>query len=224
MDGDIADLPRLITIKQRHDAWLLVDEAHSFGVLGATGRGLCEHWGVDPQNIELSVGTLSKAFVSSGGFIGSSRNAIDWMRFSLPGFVYSVGLSPPTVGSAHAALSFLRGNPGRVAALHRQSAAFLECAREAGLNPGSAIGKGVVPLFFESASQTMYVAQRLMMAGIYAPPIVQVGVPKDQPRIRFFISASHTDAEIERAIDVIADAVHGGVRGQPVAQRAAAGL
>ncbi len=224
MDGDIPDLPQLVEIKNRHNAWLLVDEAHSFGVLGATGRGLCEHWGVDPQNIELYVGTLSKALVSSGGFIGSSRNAIDWLSFTLPGFVYSVGLSPPTIGSAHAALAFLRDNPGRVAALHRQSVYFLSRAREAGLNPGSAIGRGVVPLLFESASQTMYVAQRLMMAGIYAPPIVQIGVPKDQPRIRFFISASHTDAEIDRAIDVIADAVYGDLRGQPVAQRAAAGL
>ena len=212
MDGDIPDLPRLIEIKNEHDAWLLVDEAHSYGVLGATGRGLCEHFGVDPSNIEMSVGTLSKSFVSSGGFICSSKNVIDWLRFTLPGFVYSVGLSPATLGSAHAALRHLRAHPERAAALHQKSEYFVSRARQAGVNTGDAIGRGVVAVLFDSPEQTMLVSMTLMQAGIYAPPIVQVGIPKDQPRIRFFISAEHEEADIDRTIDIIADTIFSGGR------------
>lgn len=209
MDGDIPDLPRLVEMKNRHDAWLLVDEAHSYGVLGDHGKGVTEHFGIDPAEIELSVGTLSKSFVSSGGFICASAEVIAWLRFTLPGFVYSVGLSPATVGSANAAVNILRREPERVARLKQKSRLFRDSARAAGLNPGCAIGEAVVPLFFDSPEQTMLVSQVLMDHGIYAPPIVQVGVPKDQPRIRFFFSAAHRDEEILRAIDVTAAAVHG---------------
>lgn len=207
MDGDVPDLPELLRIKDQHDAWLLVDEAHSYGVLGATGRGLCEYFDVDPSAIDLSIGTLSKTFVSSGGFVGASANVIEWLRFTLPGFVYSVGLSPASTASAHAALSFLKDNPQRVQQLDQNSALFLNRARAAGLNTGDAIGSGVVPILFESPEQTMMVSQILLQAGIYAPPIVQVGVPKDQPRIRFFLSASHKAADIERVVDVMAEAL-----------------
>ncbi len=211
MDGDIPDLPRLIDIKSRHDSWLLVDEAHSYGVLGANGRGICEHFGVDPAEIELSVGTLSKSFVSSGGFICAAEDVIAWLRFTLPGFVYSVGLAPATVATAQAALNVLRAEPDRVGRLKQKSRLFLDAARTAGLNPGDAIGEAVVPLMFETPLQTMMVSQVLLEHGIYAPPIVQVGVPKDQPRIRFFFSAEHREQDILRAVDIAASAVHGNV-------------
>ncbi len=94
MDGDIPDLPRLVDIKNRHQAWLLVDEAHSYGVLGKTGRGVCEHFGIDPSEIELSVGTLSKSFVSSGGFVCASEDVISFLRFALPGFRLFRGPEP----------------------------------------------------------------------------------------------------------------------------------
>lgn len=209
MDGDIPDLPRLIEIKERHDAWLLVDEAHSYGVLGDTGRGICEHFDIDPSQIELSVGTLSKSFVSSGGFICASADIIAWLRFTLPGFVYSVGLAPSTTASANAALEVLKDEPDRVARVKAKSRLFMDTARAAGLTPGAAIGQAVVPLFFDDPMQTMMVSQVLLEAGIYAPPIVQVGVPKDQPRIRFFFSAEHRDRDIVRAVDVIAAALAG---------------
>ncbi|MCG6902388.1 MAG: aminotransferase class I/II-fold pyridoxal phosphate-dependent enzyme [Rhodobacter sp.] len=216
MDGDIPDLPRLIDIKTRHDAWLLVDEAHSYGVLGEHGRGICEYFDIDPGLIELSVGTLSKSFVSSGGFICASADVISWLRFTLPGFVYSVGLAPATVATARAALAVLREDKERVARLKRKSRLFLDSARAAGLNPGDAIGEAVVPLFFDDPMQTMMVSQILLEHGIYAPPIVQVGVPKDQPRIRFFFSAEHRDQDILRAVDVAVSALHDNVAVQMV--------
>ena len=135
MDGDIPDLPRLVEMKEKHDAWLLVDEAHSYGVLGKTGRGACEHFGIDPSMVELSVGTLSKSFVSSGGFICASKDIINWLRFTLPGFVYSVGLSPTTVATAHAALNVLKDEPDRVTRLKEKSCLFRDAARAAVSSP-----------------------------------------------------------------------------------------
>ena len=222
MDGDIPDLPRLVELKEAHDAWLLVDEAHSYGVLGATGRGLCEHFGIDPRRIELTVGTLSKSFVSSGGFICAEKSVIDWMRYTLPGFVYSVGLSPATLGGAHAALDKLKDEPSRVERLHHNSVYFRDRANALGLETGPAIGRGVVPILFADPMQTMMASQALLDAGIYAPPIVQIGVPKDQPRIRFFISANHTEAEMDRAIEIVSAVVAGSAPQASEPQTAAA--
>ncbi len=224
MDGDIPDLPRLVEMKKAHDVWLLVDEAHSYGVLGKTGRGICEHFDIDPKEIELTVGTLSKSFVSSGGFICAEAGVIDWLRFTLPGFVYSVGLAPATLGAAHAALTFLREHPERVETLHRKSMYFKERAKEAGLNTGDALGYGVVPILFDNPLQTMMVSQSLMDAGVYAPPIVQIGVPKDQPRIRFFISAEHSQADIDRAIDIVVQTLLATGNGEMPMPSAAVGL
>jgi 8-amino-7-oxononanoate synthase len=203
MDGDIPDLPRLLEIKDRHHCWLLVDEAHSVGVLGDGGRGLSEHFREDPSRIDLIVGTLSKAMVSCGGFLCARQEVIDWLRFTLPGFVYSVGVSPVIAASAHAALKLMRAQPQRTARLRVISELFLQKAKSAGLNVGTALGRGVVPIMFEDLRSTMIASQSLLAHDIFAPPIVHVGVPKDAPRIRFFLSAAHEGHHVEAAIAVL---------------------
>ena len=200
MDGDIVDLERVVEIKERHQAWLLVDEAHSLGVLGATGRGICEHAGVDPNRVDLIVGTLSKTFASCGGFIAARRSITEWMRYTLPGFVYSVGLSPVIVAAARAALQLMQEETWRIDRLAQNAELFRQCALEAGLDTGPAIGRGVVPILFGSSRETMLASQHLLDHGFYCPPIVQIGVPKDQPRLRFFISASHSEEDIRGVI------------------------
>lgn len=205
MDGDIPDLPRLLALKEQHDAWLMLDEAHSYGVLGATGRGITEHFGIDPRRIDISVGTLSKSFGASGGFIAAAEHVIEWLRYTLPGFVFSVGLSPVTVATVQAALNLLIAEPERLTRMREASAYFLNRAREAGLNTGPAIGVAVVPVIFADTLQTMMAAKRLRDAGIYAPPVATVGVPSDSPRIRFFLTANHTQADIDRVIAVLTE-------------------
>jgi 8-amino-7-oxononanoate synthase len=205
MDGDIPDLPRLLKLKEAHGSWLLIDEAHSLGVLGATGRGISEHFGEDPGRIDLIIGTLSKSLVSCGGFICASRQVIDFLKFTLGGFVYSVGLSPMIGAAAHAALDLLADEPQRVAAVRRAAERFLAKARQAGLDTGPSVGRGIVPIMFRDLDETMNASQALLRTNIYAPPIVHVGVPKDQPRIRFFLSAKHDgDPAIDVAVDVLA--------------------
>jgi 8-amino-7-oxononanoate synthase len=203
MDGDIVDIQSILEIKERHQAWLLVDEAHSLGVLGATGRGICEHAGVDPNRVDLIIGTLSKTLASCGGFIAAKRSITEWMRYTLPGFVYSVGLSPVITAAARAALCLMQEETWRIDRLTQNAELFRQCALEAGLDTGPAIGRGVVPILFGSSRETMLASQHLLDHGFYCPPIVQMGVPKDQPRLRFFISASHSEDDIRRVIATI---------------------
>src|SRR5205823_6499343 len=93
MDGDIIDIGHAVAAKRRHDLMLMVDEAHSFGVLGRAGRGVCEHAGVPPSSVDIHMGTLSKTLASCGGYIAGDQSLIDYLRFTAPGFLFSVGLS-----------------------------------------------------------------------------------------------------------------------------------
>ncbi|MEJ0092540.1 MAG: aminotransferase class I/II-fold pyridoxal phosphate-dependent enzyme [Methylocella sp.] len=204
MDGDIADLSRLVEIKERNKAWLLIDEAHSLGVLGADGRGLCEYSGVDPQRIDLIIGTLSKSLASCGGFVAGKAAVIEWLRYTLPGFVYSVGLSPVISAAAAAALQLMQEEAWRLEQLRKNAELFMDLAHEAGLDTGPAIGRGVVPILFSDSLETLAASRHLMENGYYVPPIIQIGVPKDQPRLRFFLSTTHTESEIRGVIDLLA--------------------
>ncbi|MGO9132963.1 MAG: aminotransferase class I/II-fold pyridoxal phosphate-dependent enzyme [Methylovirgula sp.] len=203
MDGDVADLARLVEIKEKRKAWLLVDEAHSIGVLGPDGRGLCEYAGVDPAQVDLIIGTLSKTFASCGGFVGGAKPVIDWLRYTLPGFVFSVGLSPVITAAAQTALQLVQKENWRIEKLRRNAEMFIEVAHEAGLDTGPAIGRGVVPILFSDSWETVHASQHLMANGYYVPPIIQIGVPKNQPRLRFFLSASHTEEEIRGVIGLL---------------------
>lgn len=204
MDGDFPDLPRLLELCRRSNAWLMIDEAHSIGVLGKSGRGLTEHFGIPACEIDLIVGTLSKAFVTCGGFIGGKRSVIEWLRYTLPAFVYSVGLQPAGVAAARAALNVLISEPERLARLHENSRYFLASARKRGLNVGTAVGAAVVPVLFKTSSVAIKAARAALDAGFFVPPIVQIAVPKDLPRLRFFLTAGHDKAQIDRVLDALA--------------------
>lgn len=204
MDGDIPDLPSLIEICRRHGAWLLIDEAHSIGVLGATGKGICEHFGIAPSEVDIIVGTLSKAFAGCGGFVAAKRPVIDWLRYTLPGFVYSVGMSPSAVATARTALEILQLEPERLRRLRANSRLFAELALERDLDIGTAAGAAVVPVAFSTIEQTIRAANVALEAGYFVPPIVQIAVPKNAPRLRFFITARHTRGEMTGVLDALA--------------------
>lgn len=203
MDGDVPDLPRLLDICERHGAWLMIDEAHSIGVLGANGRGVCEHFGVDPARVDLIVGTFSKALATCGGFVCAKQPVVEWLRYTLPGFVYSVGMPPHIAAALRTALATIIAEPERLGQLKDISQYFVHAAQRDGFDVGDAIGAGVVPIMLEDPAATMMASKALMDEGIYVPPVVQIGIPKDRPRLRFFLSTRHTMADIDRVFDVL---------------------
>jgi 8-amino-7-oxononanoate synthase len=204
MDGDIPDMRRLLAIKRRHDAWLMVDEAHSDGVLGENGGGIAEEQGIDPTEVEIWMGTLSKAFASTGGYIAGSKSLIEFLKLQSPGFVYSVGMPPAMAAAALAALQILEREPVRVASLRANGALFLQRARAAGLDVGQSIGASVVSVMTGDTLTTVMLANRLLPLGLYVVPIIFPAVGEKQGRLRFFITARHSAKQIETAVDMTA--------------------
>lgn len=206
MDGDIPDLPAFVDLKHRYDAWLMVDESHSHGVLGIRGRGICEHFALPVDEVDLSVGTLSKSFASCGGFIAAKKNVCDVLRLMLPGFVYSVGLPPSVAASANAAVQQAIEEPWRVERLSSLTQRLKTGFQAAGFDTGPAVGLGIVPVYFDDDASAIAASRDLMVEGIYVPPIVRIAIPSETPRLRFFVTAGHDENQIDRAISVLVSA------------------
>lgn len=204
MDGDHPDLPKFVDVKSRHDAWLMVDEAHSLGVLGATGRGIHEMQGVDPASVEIWMGTLSKTLSGCGGYVAGSAALTEYLKVKAPGFVYSVGLAPALAAAALASLQVMQAEPERVAALHANGRRFVEKARAAGLDTGLSLGYAVVPVIVGDSAQAAVLADRVFKRGLNALPIIYPAVPEKAARLRFFITSIHTADEIDQAVAITA--------------------
>jgi 8-amino-7-oxononanoate synthase len=206
-DGDIAPLPEIVQIKTCHKAFLLVDEAHSIGTLGATGRGIGEHFGIPGSQVDLWMGTLSKSFASCGGYIAGDRPLVEYLKYTAPGFVFSVGMSPPNAASALAALRQLQAEPERVAQLKARSALFLKLAKQRGFNTGTSQNSPVIPVIVGAAEKAIVLSQHLAQRGINAQPMIHPSVPLNGARLRFFIACSHTEAQIRFTVETLAEAI-----------------
>ena len=205
MDGDFPELPRFVELRKKHKTLLLVDEAHSLGIMGATGRGLGEHYGVDRSGVDLWMGTLSKSLASCGGYIAGSAELVEYLKFTVPGFVYSVGISPPGAAAALAALTVLQREPQRVGRLRELSALFLKLAKERGLDTGLSAGTPVVPVIAGGSVKVLRLSRALFDRGIHVQPILPPAVPDRSARLRFFITTNHTEAQIRATVNAVAD-------------------
>lgn len=200
MDGDLPDLARLVVLKRRYGAWLMVDEAHALGVLGASGRGIAEHTGVDPRDVDIWMGTLSKTLAGSGGYIAGSAALIDLLKLGVSGFIYSVGLSPPIAGAAIEALDVMQREPERTTRLQRNGRLFLDAARAAGLDTGLGEGHAICPVLVGDSLRAAKLCEVLLNEGINVAPIIYPAVPMQSARLRFFMTSGHTEAQITTAV------------------------
>lgn len=205
MDGDVPNLPEWIKIKQRHKALLMVDEAHSFGVLGEQGKGIASHFRIDAKDIDISMGTLSKALASAGGYIAGDSALIELLRTYAPGFLYSVGISPPAAAAALAALQVMQREPERVAALRKNGLQFLHKAKEKGINTGLSEGYSVIPVIIGSSIKACCLADAMFKRGINVQPIFYPAVKEKSARLRFFMSSAHTEKQIIRTVDILGE-------------------
>jgi 8-amino-7-oxononanoate synthase len=204
MDGDLPELERFVEIKQRHAAFLMVDEAHSLGVLGERGKGIREHCGLPGDAVDIWMGTLSKTLAGCGGFIAGSQPLIDILRHLAPGFLYSVGLAPALAAASLAALERLIEEPERVALLRERGHQFLEEASRAGLNTGTSAGYAVVPVITGSSLKAAQWANSLFEEGINVQPIFYPAVEEKAARLRFFVCSTHEPAQISRTVAALA--------------------
>ncbi len=202
-EGDVPDLARVIELKERYGCWLMVDDAHGCGVLGRTGAGLAEHCGIPGNKVDIWMGTLSKAYASCGGYIAGNTELIDTLRYSAPGFVFSVGLPPSMTASALAALRVIKREPERVARLHQNGALFLKEAHALGLDTCRAIGIGMLPIMVGATTRGAKAVTRVFERGINTSLIMYPGVPLNAARLRFFLTSEVTGDEIRLALQIV---------------------
>jgi 8-amino-7-oxononanoate synthase len=200
MDGDYPDLPQFIAIKQKHRALLMVDEAHSLGVLGGHGLGIREHFGVDGKAVDIWMGTLSKSLAGCGGFIAGGSALVEHLKFLAPGFLYSVGMPPQVAAPALMALSIMRQEPERVQRLQARSQYFLGKAQAAGIDTGHSQGVAIIAAITGSSLSAAKLSHALFAKGVNVQPILYPAVPEKSARLRFFISCEHTEQQIDQTI------------------------
>jgi 8-amino-7-oxononanoate synthase len=207
MDGDYPDLARFVDIKHKHKAFLMVDEAHSFGVMGKTGLGIREHFGISGCDVDIWMGTLSKALAGCGGYIAGETALVEHLKFLAPGFLYSVGMSPPVAAAALAALNCLKREPERVTALQNLGQLFLDLARDAGIETGTSSGLAVIPAIIGSSVSAARLSAALFERGINVQPILYPAVPEKFARLRFFISCLHDEEQIRQTVQSVAEEI-----------------
>ncbi|SPT70886.1 aminotransferase class I/II-fold pyridoxal phosphate-dependent enzyme [Anaerobiospirillum thomasii] len=203
MDGDVADLQSLVAIKQRFNAFLMVDEAHALGVVGKSGAGSFEHCGIDPVQVDIYMGTLSKTLCSCGGYIAGCKELIEILKYYSAGFVYSVGLSPVLAMASYTALDLMHKETFRVSALQDICAFAKDYALECGLDVGNAQGTAVLPIIIGSSLKATALSNLLFEHGVLALPIIYPAVEEEKARIRLFLSYSHSRDDIKHCLDLI---------------------
>lgn len=214
MDGDFPQLDRFVEVTRKHHALLMVDEAHSLGVLGATGRGLGEHFGVASDDVDIWMGTLSKTLAGCGGYIAGSASLIELLKYSASGFVYSVGMSPALAAGSLEALKIMLEEPERVAMLNRNGRLFHDLAAEHGLDTGLSQGLNVIPVIVGDSIQAINASQILIRNGIYVSPLIHPAVEENAARLRFFISSAHSEEQIRQTVIATADAIRDSKRSE----------
>jgi 8-amino-7-oxononanoate synthase len=200
MDGDIAPLDRIAEIAHRHGALLMVDDAHATGVLGPHGAGTSDYFGLEPDAVDIQMGTLSKALASEGGYVAGSRTLVDYLRHRARSFVYSTALAPQTIAVALEALSIIRSDAAARETLRSNSVWFRDQLRVAGFQVPDGITP-IIPVLIGSADATVFFSKRLLDAGLFIPAIRPPTVHEGTSRLRISLMATHSRAMLQHAVD-----------------------
>jgi glycine C-acetyltransferase len=205
MDGDIIDLPEVIRLCRKFKALLMIDEAHSLGVLGKKGTGVEEHFGIDPAEglIDIKMGTLSKTIPSIGGYIAGNAKLINFLRHSIRPFIFSASLPPASAAAAKTSFEVIEDEAWRVKKLHENMNYFLQTLRVNGFATLQSQSP-IVPIIIGDDAKALEMTRLARQEGIFIVPILPPAVPPHTTRIRTTVTAGHSLQEIERAINVFA--------------------
>lgn len=204
MDGDIIDFPKMVELCQKYDAWLMIDEAHSVGVLGKTGRGIEEHFGME-GTIDIKMGTLSKTIPSVGGYVAAKKEIINYLRHASRAYIFSAALPPAQAAAAKAAFEVILDEPWRMEKLNANTAQFINGLKERGFDTLHT-ETAIVPVVCGSDEVAYEMTRMGQNRDVFVLPVVSPAVPPGLARLRATITAAHEPDEIEHAMDVIGDA------------------
>ena len=202
MEGELADLPRLVTLRERYGARLLVDDAHAVGVLGATGAGTAEHFGVT-ADVDLIVGTFSKSFASIGGFVAAEEPVIHYLRHHARSLIFSASMPPSACATVLKCIEILAQEPERRERLWRHVAKMKEGFRSLGFDIGNSEAP-IVPVIVGDMMKTFQFWRALYDSGVFTNPVVAPAVPENSARIRTSYIATHTTEQLDFVLDVFA--------------------
>ncbi|MDX1393678.1 MAG: pyridoxal phosphate-dependent aminotransferase family protein [Gemmatimonadota bacterium] len=202
MEGDIADLPKLVELKREHGAALLVDDAHAIGVIGDTGAGTAEHWGMT-EDVDLILGTFSKSFASIGGFCAGDSVVIDYLRNHARALIFSASMPPASVATVLKALEIIREEPERRERLWANTRKMTEGFRSIGFDIGPT-QTPIVPILIGPMEKTFLFWRALLDAGVFTNPVVPPAVPDGSCRLRTSYMATHTDEQLDFVLDQVA--------------------
>ncbi len=205
MDGDIAPVPDFIRVKEKYGCFLMVDEAHSTCVIGETGGGVDEYFGLRGDEIDIKMGTLSKGLGACGGYLCGSRNLIEYQRYLLPGFVFSVGIAPPLAAAALESLRLIRRDPSIMESLRRNIDCFMAEAGRHRFNTCLAGKTAILPILVGGDREAGDLSNALRGKGVFAPPAIYPAVPRGQARLRFCVTAAHRLEQIAQALNLLAE-------------------
>ena len=204
MDGDLIDFPGVVELCRKYHAWLMIDEAHSVGVLGKTGRGIEEHFDMEGA-IDIKMGTLSKTIPSVGGYVAGKKDLIDYLRHSSRAYIFSAALPPAQAAAAKAAFEVILDEPWRVEKLRVNSRQFIDGLKQRGFDT-LYTETAIVPVVCGEDETAYRMTREAQHRDIFVLPVVSPAVPPELARLRATVTAAHEPQEIERAMDVIEEA------------------
>lgn len=201
MEGDIAKIPEMKALCDKYDATLMIDEAHGLGVLGSEGRGSCDHFGL-LDDVDMMMGTFSKSLASVGGFIAADSDTINYMKHSVRPYIFTASIPPSATASVMAALKIMRSEPERREHLWEVTRHAMKCFRELGFEIGNT-ETPIIPIYVRDNDKTFTVTHMLLEEGVFVSPVVSPAVSPEDTLIRIALMATHTNEQIDFAIDKI---------------------
>lgn len=201
MEGDVAKLPEMVALAKKYNASLMIDEAHSLGVFGDKGKGLCNHFGLT-DDIDLIMGTFSKSLASIGGFIAADNDIINYLKHTSRTLIFSASITPASTASVLAALDVMEEESWRQENLWKITKHSLEAFRNAGFEIGHT-STPIIPLYVRDNAKTFQLTHMLMEDGVFVNPVVSPAVRSEDTLIRFSLMATHTIAQIDEAVEKI---------------------
>lgn len=201
MEGDVANLPKIVELAKQYNATVMVDEAHSIGVFGEGGRGVCNHFGVT-DDVDLVMGTFSKSFASLGGFIATDKEITNFLRHHSRSYIFTASITPASTAAALRAIDLMIEEPERQAHLWELTNFALEGFRNMGAEIGNT-STPIIPLYIRDNFKTFTVTRDLLEEGIFVNPVVSPAVAPQDTLIRFSLMATHTKEQVAEALEKI---------------------